>query len=762
MKIFKVILLTFIITGLFASKSYTQKNWAQDADNAFKYYQYYEAIGLYKKAYTKIKRNKAERARVVYQVAECYRLSMDTKQAETWYKKAVSIKYPDPLATLHYAEMLKVNEKYDDAVVQYNAYKELVPTDARGAKGAESCTLAQQWKDNPTRYEVENVKQLNTKDMDRAASWYTKNYKSIVFTSSREGSTGKDFDAWTGESFSDLYLTALDKKGSWSPPTSVGENINTAFNEGEACLNDKYGEMYFTRCGVEKKKQLGCQIYVSKKKGNSWDVPEIIVLGPDSFSYGQPSLSEDELTLYFSSNMEGGYGGHDIWMVKRTKKNKPWDKPINLGPNINTDGDEYYPYIREDPTDPNLHVLYFASDGLLGMGGLDIFKVEKSGDSWGKPVNMKYPINSSADDFAIIFEGKQEQGYFSSDRKGGKGSDDIYSFYEPPLVFSLQGTICNDSSLTTPKEVLKGATITLVGSDGTSIICTTDAAGLYKFDKSKFQANTSYELKVEAHNYFGAKGKESTVGLERSKDFIHDFCLIPIPIAPIVLPEILYDFDKWNLLPQYQDSLNGLIQTMQDNPRIVVELGSHTDARGAFEYNDSLSFKRAKSVVDYLISKGIAGDRLQAKGYGKRVPRTLTKDINRDGFVFPKGTILTEDYINQFKDNKDKFEAAHQLNRRTEFRVLRDDYVPRADTANKGISPIIDIKTDSSSIKQENKQQQQPNNNKFVPKGNKDQIDQQQPDDQQNKTSTKQDSTGIKKKPVTKPNTNNKTGNKNK
>lgn len=749
MKIFRVFLLTFIIAGLLSSKSYTQKNWAQDADNAFKYFQYYDAIGLYKRAYTHIKRNKAERARIVYQIAECYRLTNDTKQAEAWYKKAVSIKYPDPLATLHYADMLKVNEKYDEAVVQYNAYKDIAPTDTRGAKGAESCTLAQQWKDNPTRYIVKNETQLNTLDMDFAPAWYGKGYKQLILTSTREGSTGKEFDSWTGQSFSDLWITALDKKGSWSTPVSVGENINTINNEGEACLNDKFNEMYFTRCIVEKKKEVGCQIFVSKKKGNAWDLPELVVLGPDSFSFGHPSLSPDELTLYFSSNMDGGYGGHDIWMVKRTKKSKPWDKPVNLGPNINTDGEELFPYIREDG------VLFFSSDGLPGMGGLDIFKVEKSGDSWGKPVNLKYPMNSSGDDFGIIFSGKEERGYLSSNRKGGKGSDDIYSFYEPPLVFSLQGAICNDSSRNVPKDMIKGATVTLVGSDGTIVTCSTDASGQYKFDKSKFQANTSYELKIEAKGYFGAKGKASTVGLERSKDFVYNFCLIPIPPSPIVLPEILYDFNKWDLLPQYQDSLNDLIQIMQDNPRIVIELGSHTDARGGFEFNDTLSYKRAKSVVDYLISKGIAGDRLQAKGYGKRVPRVLTHDITRDGFLFPKGTKLTEDYINQFKDNNDKFEAAHQLNRRSEFRVLSEDYVPRLDTSNKSITPVvIDMKTDSSSIKQEDKQQQLPN--KYVPKENKDQLNHQPVTPQNNSGTIKQDSTGIKNKPI------NTKGNKNK
>ena len=719
MKICKILLTTIIIVGIVFTKSYAQKNWAQDADNSFKYYKYYEAVGLYKKAYGKVKKNKAEKARIIYQIAECYRLTNDTKQAESWYKKAVGVKYPDPLCHLYYAEMLKANEKYPEAVVEYNAYKELVPSDARGTNGAESCTLAQQWLVNPTTYEVENLKQINSKDMDYAPTFNDKKYKSLVFVSSRDGSVGKDFDAWTGQSFSDLYLTALDRKGTWSTPVSVGENVNTAYNEGAACENEKCNELYFTRCGVAKKKQLGCQIYLAKKKGTTWDVPELVPITKDStISVGHPSLSADELTLYFSADSAmGGYGGKDIWMVTRSKKTKPWDKPVNLGPNVNTSGNELYPYIREDGA------LYFSSDGWPGMGGLDIFKVEKVGDSWGKPVNMKSPINSAGDDFGIIFEGKTEKGYLSSNRKGGKGSDDIYSFYKPPVIFTLQGSISNDSSKTTPKELIKGAIVTLIGSDGTIVTDSTKADGLYKFEKTKFLANTSYEIKIEAHGYFGAKGKESTVGLERSKDFVHDFSLVPIPRKPIVLPEIFYGFNQWNLLPEYQDSLNGLIQIMQENPRLIVELGSHTDSRGALEYNDSLSYKRAKSVVDYLQTKGIAGGRLKACGYGKRVPRILTTDkyvskYTKDDKVvkldtpikFPAGTTLNDEFIDQFKKDEAKFEAAHQLNRRTEFRVLSDDYIPKpSDNKQEKAAPSIEVKSDSASIKQESIKQQQSN-----------------------------------------------------
>lgn len=677
------ILLSFLVVAVLSSVNIAnaQKNFAQEADAAYTYQQYYEAIGMYKKALTKVKKNKAEKARITYQIAECYRMNNDIKQSEVWYKKAIAVKYPEPLATLYYAEALKANEKYAEAVVQFDKYKDLVPADLRGANGSEACVLAQQWKDNPTRYEVENVKQFNSKEADFAPTYADKKYKSLIFTSNREGSTGKDYDAWTGLSFMDLYLVSQDRKGAWTTPAILPEPVNSKFNEGAATLNSKANEIYFTRCGVEKKKQLGCEIYAAKKKGTAWDIPEVITLAPDSFTCGHPTLTDDELTMYFASDMPGGIGGKDIWMVKRTKKTKPWDKPINLGATINTTGDDMYPFLRDDG------VLFYSSNGLIGMGGLDIYKVEKTGDKWGTPVNLKYPMNSAGDDFAIVFEGKLEKGYFSSNRKGGKGSDDIYSFYQPPLIFTLQGKICDDST----KAMLPGATIKLIGSDGTIVIDTSDALGAYSFDKTKFLANTSYQLEVSRVDYFGAKGKESTVGLERSKDFVHDFCLVPIPKKPIVLPEILYDYDKWDLLPQYQDSLNGLIQTMTDNPNITIELGSHTDARGSDIYNDTLSYKRAKSVVDYLISKGIAADRMTPFGYGEKVPRVLLKDLVRDGATFTKGTKLTEEYINTFKSDNKKFEAAHQLNRRTEFKILRSDYVPKSDGVKTDVK--IGIKT---------------------------------------------------------------------
>jgi peptidoglycan-associated lipoprotein len=317
------------------------------------------------------------------------------------------------------------------------------------------------------------------------------------------------------------------------------------------------------------------------------------------------------------------------------------------------------------------------------MGGLDLYRSEYIDGQWTPPENLRYPLNSSQDDFHIIFvddpttlrtEGAREMGFFSSNRNLSS-MDDIYSFKLPPIYFSISGIVYDDST----KLPISGAAIRVEGSDGNIYIDTTDDKGYYMFDKTQIFENNTYQIYVSKEGYFNEKGIETTVGLDRSKDLVHDFYLAPIPKEPIVLPDILYDFDDWQLKPQYQDSLNGLVEILKNNPEIVIELGSHTDSRGSLEYNDSLSFKRAKAVVDYLISKGIESDRLIPKGFGERVPRVLESDktviINNKEYTFPKGTVLTEEYINSLK-TEDEREAAHQLNRRTTFQIIREDYVP--------------------------------------------------------------------------------------
>jgi peptidoglycan-associated lipoprotein len=677
MKIITKLTAVLALTLLFSATAVAQKNFSKDADKAFESKEYFNAIELYKKAYTKAKK-KDEKARIVFMTAECYRNIGDMKQAEAWYVKAIKANYTEPKAKLYLADSKKAQEKYNEALIEYNNYKKEVPSDPRGEDGAKSCELAQKWKDAPTRYKVENVALINTKDPDFAPSYADKKYNKLYFTSMRPGVVGGSTDPTNGENYSDIFETMMDKNGKWSTPTSLPEPLNTKDNEGLSFVSKKGDMIFFTRCIVDKKDVTYNQLWYAPKKGNVWGDPVKVEFCVDSIKYASPCLTADGQTLFFCSNMSGGQGDNDIWMSKYDKKSKKWGTPTNLGPAINTAGNEQYPFIHDDGT------LYFASNGHLGMGGLDIFKAEKKGDDqWANVTNMKYPINSAGDDFGIIFEGKKERGYLSSNREGTKGADDIWSFVLPPLLFTIEGVVTDCLY----KETVPGVTVKLVGSDGSSVETKTDAAGYYKFAENGtaryVNPNTSYVITTQVGpdvkttqatlGFLNSsdKVKETTVGVEEAKVFKHDFCLAPIK-KEMRFPDVLYDLGKADLRPESKDSLNFLYQTLIDNPNITIELSSHTDYRGSDVANQKLSEARAKSCVDYLISKGIPAERMTPKGYGEKSP--LEVDTDLDGKV---DYTLSEAYINKQSKGqpKDVFEALMQKNRRTVFKVLRKDYV---------------------------------------------------------------------------------------
>ena len=685
----KILFLGF--TLLFSISILAQKDRTAAADRDFEDQKYSTAIDKYKKAYSKVK-NRDEKNRIRFQMAECYRFMNNSKRAEATYKGLIRTKYykQKPVVLLHYANMLKINQKYDDAIVQFEEYIKLKPDDPRGSDGLKSCNLQKEWFEHPTNHQLTNVRDINSREDDFAPCYASDNFNDLIFTSNREGSTGKASDEWTGQNFTDLYRTRIDRKGEWNTPDLIDSEgvINTETNEGISTMNSSFSTLYFTRCGNEKNRESGCHIYTAKRSGRSFGDPEIIDLGGDSTSaIGHPTVSEDELIIIFAADFQQGYGGKDLWYAKRKSSSDDFGLPKNLGPQINTPEDELFPFLRSDT------VLYFASNGHIGMGGLDIFKSTKTDDIWGIPVNLGYPVNTNTDDYGIIFNPEaEEEGYFTSRRKEmdgqrSKGGDDIWYFIVPPVEFTLSGVVKDDRTL----QYIEGAEVRMVGSDGSSIVSKTNSIGRYEFGKDQFLPKTTYELLVSKDNYFSAKGSETTVGVERSKDYVHDFVLEPIPKKPIVLPEILYDLAKWDLKPQYKDSLQGLIQTLDENPTIVVELASHTDARDTDEKNDILSQKRAQSVVDYLILRGIDPERLVAKGYGERVPRLLHKNYYLNAIlVLDSGAVLTEEFIESLSTNDIK-EFAHQLNRRTEFSVLRNDFVPKEKIADVVVPTKIDI-----------------------------------------------------------------------
>ncbi len=645
--IFSFSFLFFLIT----SSLFAQKNFTKDAKKAFTEERYFDAIDLFKKAYSQEKSNE-EKSNIIYSIAECYRHTLDNAQAEVWYKKAIQANYKDPIAILHLADAIKAQARYPEAIEEYNKYKKLVPNDKRAEVNSKSSELAQKWLSEPTRYAVYPEAQLNSREMDFAPTYADKKYNHLLFTSSRQGSVGSNLDGITGQSFSDIYESTRDKVGKWSTPILLNQEINSKDSEGAAAINKKGSVIYFTRCPEEKNKDLICHIYTAQNKAGAWTEVKMLDLVGDSVTVGHPAISDDETILIFSSDLPGGSGGKDLWYSQMDLSTKVWGKPVNLGNVINTAGDEIYPFIHEDGT------LYFSSDGHAGMGAMDIFKADKtSNKSWANPTNMKYPMNSPHDDFGIIFEGKTERGFLTSNREGSMGSDDIYSFVLPPLLYVMQGTITDLAN----KTPIEGATIKIAGSDGTYFEKKTDSKGNYQFaekgESRYFQPNVTYNITVIAPGFLNGKGRETTAGLNQSTTFVKDFSLQPM-LKEIAMPEVLYEVGKFALREESEDSLDFLYNVLIDNPTILIELSAHTDSRGSNAANKTLSDNRAKACLEYLVSKGIPGERIKAVGYGEERLK------------------ITDAQIAKFQSNEEK-EAAHQKNRRTVFAVLPGIYQPK-------------------------------------------------------------------------------------
>jgi len=665
MKIIRIIGVFAILT-VFGLTLNAQKNYKLEADVAFSGFKYYKAIEMYKKAYTKESKGEIK-AEILFQIAECYRGKNDGKQAAVWYNKAIKAKHSNPLSMFYIADIYKSQGKYEEAIVQFNKYKAANPSDKRGEEGVKSCQLAKEWKDDPSRIVVNPMPLLNSEDYDFSPVFADKKNVVIYFTSTRQGAAGSEVSDLTGMNFDDLWQSKRDKKGKWSEPVVLNETINSPASEGSSCLNKKRNEIYFTRCEVKKNGIAGCGIMKAKKAGQKWGEPEYIAIADDTMKVRHPAISPDDKTLVFSANLPGGQGGIDLWYITYNKKAKTWSQPTNLGSEINTSANEAFPYIRENGE------LYFASNGHQGMGGLDLFKASSTGvNQWSGVENLKVPLNSESDDFGIVFAGNKERGFFNSGREGGKGGDDIWEFYLPPMLFTLKVTVKDIET----KQILPGAKIKLIGTDGSSSEGTTDENGVYYFEENGTERyinkETSYSLIVEKKKYLNAKGKETTVGLAKGINFEHTYELQPFQDVVIKLPLIEYEYNKADLLPNSKDSLDYLYNIMTENPTIVIQLRSHTDFRGSLTYNQRLSQRRAQSCVDYLTTeKGIHPDRIKAKGMGESEPMAIK---NPDGSI---KIILDEKYIKGLK-SKEEVEAAHQRNRRTDFKVIADDFIPPA------------------------------------------------------------------------------------
>jgi peptidoglycan-associated lipoprotein len=665
-------------TAILISSNCFSQRALKKADAVFEARQYFRAIEMYKQVFTSVPKDK--RALVLYKQGIASQEINDFKGAETYYQKAISSNFDDPTVYLRLAEVLKVQLKYPDAIVEYNNYKSKGGDGKKADLGVKSCELAQQWKDAPLRYKVENMSLINSKESDFSPSFSDKKNQTITFTSRREGALGA-VELNVGSNHSDIYETKLNPKdGKWSTPVLLPQSISTPVNEGTAWVSKKGDMIFFTRCPEESNKQNKCGIYMAKKQGSTWGVAERLPFNNDTVQFGHPTLSADGKTLYFTSRKSGGYGGLDIWSCKFDAKAATWGQPVNAGPAVNTEGDEMYPTVSDDAKK-----LYFSSNYHPGMGGLDIFVAEAGADGkFTKPVeNLKYPINSSYDDFGIIFEGKKQRGYFTSNRDNGKGSDDIWSFNLPPLVFNVKGLALSSGDDLKggfgKGETVQNVKIKIVGSDGSISEFNTSKDGSYNF---KLKEQNTYTISTETSKqsssqsftlgYLATKDQRviTTVGVANSKDFIADFELKPV-VPKIRMPKVLYDLGKSTLRNESKDSLNFLFDIMKNNPTTVVELSSHTDSRGKAASNMTLSTARAQSCVDYLVNeKGINPNRIKAKGYGANL------------------LLIKDDVIANAKTTQEK-EALHEVNRRTDFSILNWDFVdPNAPKVDPKKAPV--------------------------------------------------------------------------
>lgn len=641
-----------------AQESPAQKKKAERAYATFSAGEYFDAIDLFKNAYSKTsKSDKASRTELVYMIAECYRLTNDPKNAETWYKLAVRSSFSKPEAQYRLAESLKKNDKYQLAIDELKKYKQVAPSDSRADQEIRACELALDWERSPEAYKVDELKDLNSRQSDFSPAYARDDFSEVYFTSSRDDAEGNKTHGATGQNFTDIFVSRIDKKSKWSTPVPVA-GINSEFEDGTPCFASDFKELYFTRCEAGKREKKGCVIMFSDRTGDNWSEPKNLGLLPDSMIAAHPAVTKDGKTLYFVSNMTGGFGGKDIWIVTRANVGDGWSKPRNAGPDINTPGNELFPFVREDGT------LYFSSDGLIGMGGLDIFKATPQPDGSWLVQNMKPPVNSFADDFGITFEEGYEKGIFSSTRKG-RGNDDLYTFELPPLQFSVTGLVKDEKT----GAAIPSSTVQLIASDGSNLQAETGQGGDFKFT---LKPDVDYIFLASKKGFLNGKEKETTKGQDKSRDFMVTILLTAID-KPIELPNIFYDFGKWDLRPESMVSLDKLVETLNDNPNVTIELMSHTDSRDTEEYNLELSQKRAQTVVQYLIDKGIDPERLLAKGYGESSPKVVDAAIAAQSPFLKSGVTLTEQYINSLANDEQK-EIAHQINRRTEFKVLKTDY----------------------------------------------------------------------------------------
>jgi len=629
-----------------------------DAEEKQQIGEFYEAAGMYRKLYTKAKPDQRDmRAYLAYRMGICYQTINDVTRATSSYLSAMRYNYPDSLLFLRIAQTYHQGGKYNDALNYYNKFLEENPEHLIARNGMLGCELAATLKLNPTLYQVKKMEIFNSRYSEFSPMLTGNEYDKLYFASSRGKTVSKDsLSSITGQLTNNFFLSEKDEKGVWKKPIELEDAINTPFDEGTPSFTEDGNTMFYTYCESDPFNSRIAEIYTSSRSGATWGAGTRINLIKDSItSIAHPSISPDGKYLYFVSDANS-YGGKDIFRA-RSVGGVDFGGIENLGPQINTPGDEMFPYARDSAT------LYFASNGHPGMGGLDLFVATMDSLGIWHVENMGAPINSMGDDFGITFEGSKERGFFSSNRNDARGFDHIYSFERPTVTIFIEGYVSDADD-----NPLNEATIRIVGKDGLNEKVLAKPDGSYKVE---LERDISYVMMASSPDYLNQHFELTTDPDERNETYYVDFFLSPI-LRPTVVDNIWYDFDKATLRPESQEALDEIVKVLNDNPNVTIEMGAHTDRKGSDTYNEGLAQRRAQSVVDYLIEAGIPSDRLTAKGYGKTEPKTVTLKMAEENDFLEAEAILTEEYVSTL--SAEQQEIADQYNRRTEFKVTGTTY----------------------------------------------------------------------------------------
>ena len=647
------VLFLLIVSSLYSCKSAK----LSDAEEKQRIGEYYEAAAIYRKVYTKTSPKKRDlRGYIAYRMAECNRLINNTGKATSAYMNAIRYDYPDSTVYLRMGQMLQKTGRYPDAIKNYDIYMENDPSNLLAINGIQGCELAPGWKKNPTRYEVRRMDKFNSRRGEFSPMLAGDKYDQLYFASSRSKDKDAKVSAITGQNNNNLFLVKQDEKGAWLAPVELEDEVNTEYDEGTPSFSPDGNTMYYTYCAQDPEGPRTAEIYISTRSSAKWGKGTRATIVKDSVTaLGHPSISPDGKYLYFVSDAVGGFGGKDIFRARVAGND--FGPMENLGEEINTPGDEMFPYVRDSVT------LYFASNGHPGMGGLDLFKATQDSTGKWKVENLGAPINSMADDFGITFAGKEERGFFCSNRNDARGYDHIYSFERPTITIFIEG-IVNDVD----EYPIEDATVRIVGKDGLNVKVPVKKDGTYRVE---LERDIRYVMMASARGYLNQNYELHTGPEEKNETYIVDFFLSPIS-KPVVIDNIFYDFDKATLRPESKKALDEMIKMLNDNPNVTIELGAHTDRKGTDQYNERLAQRRAQSVVDYLIAGGIEAARLEAKGYGESVPKTINKKMAKQFDFLKEGDVLTEEFILALPPEQQ--EIADQINRRTEFKVLRTNY----------------------------------------------------------------------------------------